>query len=456
MARSIRIYLLLPLCCILCGAVTFAQQIRITVAELKTTKATISELSGEKITLIDSVKEEAPGQFKFTLMLNQNHPGIYRLAFDQRNWVDFINDGEEVKLSTVAGSILDSLKVLSSENNLIYYTYVKLNKQYKTKSELLQLMLARYPKDDPFYDSARATAENLQKDYDYFVSSVSHANSSSFIGRYVKSSQLPVLDFDRPVEEQLAFLKSHALDSVDFSDDGLIYSDLFTSKAIEYLMYYRNPQLPKELLEKEFMVAVDTILSKAKVNQIVYQHVTEYLVDGFKKFGFEKCIGYILDNYVIKDDLCLGDKLGNTVQRMIDQKKKLAVGLVVPNFTLADTSGRMNSLQSVKAEKTLIVFYSTACPHCQEMMPKLAELYKTKNRGELAVVAVSLDSSRGEWVNFIRKNNLAWLNLNDPKGWDGSAASDYFIYATPTMVLVDKEKRVVGRPLTAEELMKQF
>lgn len=31
-----------------------------------------------------------------------------------------------------------------------------------------------------------------------------------------------------------------------------IFSDCFTNKTIEYLTYYRNPQLPKELLEKEF------------------------------------------------------------------------------------------------------------------------------------------------------------------------------------------------------------
>ena len=55
-----------------------------------------------------------------------------------------------------------------------------------------------------------------------------------------------------PFEEQITYLKSHALDNVNFYDDGLIYSDAFTNKTIEYLTYYRNPQLPLELLEKEF------------------------------------------------------------------------------------------------------------------------------------------------------------------------------------------------------------
>ena len=103
------------------------------------------------------------------------------------------------------------------------------------------------------------------------------------------------------------------MDNVNFYDTDLIYSDAFTNKTIEYLTYYRNPQLPLELLEKEFMAAVDTILNKVKVNSVVYQHMVEYLLDGFKKFGFDNVLNYIVENYVVKDDLCLRS---NTHQRL--------------------------------------------------------------------------------------------------------------------------------------------
>ena len=42
------------------------------------------------------------------------------------------------------------------------------------------------------------------------------------------------------------------------------------------------------------MKAVDTVLNKAKVNEIVYKHIVEYLLDGFKKFGFDNVINYIV------------------------------------------------------------------------------------------------------------------------------------------------------------------
>jgi peroxiredoxin len=230
-------------------------------------------------------------------------------------------------------------------------------------------------------------------------------------------------------------------------------SDLFTGKAIEYLMYYRNPQLPKELLAKEFNSAVDSILNRAKANQAVYKHITGYLIDGFKQFGFEECINYILENYVIKDDLCL-EGSGNTIQRMIDQRKRLAAGTLAPGIVLPDTSGAPVSLKEMKGEKTLVLFYSTACPHCQRMIPRISEIVRHEAEGRLAVLAVSLDESRADWLQFVAANKLSWRNVNDPAGWGGRAAADYCIYATPTMILLDREKRIIARPLTPEDLQK--
>jgi hypothetical protein len=67
-----------------------------------------------------------------------------------------------------------------------------------------------------------------------------------------------------------------------------------------------------------------------------------------------------------------------------------------------------------------------------------------------------MDPDRNEWLNFIRSNKLTWKNVIDPNGWGGTAASDYYIYATPTMFLIDKDKKIIATPLTIEELQKSF
>ncbi|OGU84861.1 MAG: hypothetical protein A2W11_12185 [Ignavibacteria bacterium RBG_16_35_7] len=286
-----------------------------------------------------------------------------------------------------------------------------------------------------------------------FVNVISQSNSASLISRYVRSSQLPVVDSEIPFDKQLTFLKSHALDNVNFYDADLIYTDAFTNKTIEHLNYYRNPQLPLELLEKEFNAAVDSILNKAKVNNIVYQHVVGYLLDGFKKFGFDNVLNYIVENYVIKDDLCLDQKLTAALDKRIEQSKKFKVGVIVPNIVIPDLSGLVIELYKIKSEKLLIVFYASWCQHCQTLLPQINEFYKSQKEKKFEVLAISIDTSKTDWLNFVKNNNLNnWINACDLEGWEGKATIDYFIYATPTMFLIDKEKKLIGMPKTIEEI----
>lgn len=430
------------------------QTINIKVNNLNKGKALLSYLKGENTIGIDSITENEKGEFRYVFAKNASHPGIYRLALGGSKWIDFICDNEDVSLSTDANSVTDSLRVINSESNDLYYNFIKLNKQYKTKTDLLQLIVAKYPKDDDFYNVTRNKLLRTQKEYLTFVNITAQKRPKSFAARYIKSMQLPAVDMNLPLDKQLIYLKLHSLDKMDFNDDDLIYSDAFTSKSIEYLSLFRNPQLPKEGLEREFMTAVDTILSKAKVNALVYQHVTEYLVDGFKKFGFDEVIDYIVDNYVIKDDICLDEKLQNSIQRRMDQSRHFKIGAVVPEIVMPDSTGREVDLQKIGGERTLIVFYASWCPHCQEMLPKLNEVYQLQGKGGMKVLAISIDTSRADWLGFVRRNKFNWINVSDLKGWYGKAAQDYYLYATPTMILIDGKGEVIAKPTNVEEVKK--
>lgn len=427
----------------------YSQNVTIKVSNLSELNAKLYSVSGEKLTFIDSF-ESVQNIFTFKL---KNENGLYRIAFDKTKFLNFVNDDEDIEIKTDVNFILDSLKIIKSESNKIYYKFLKLNKDYKTRSELLNVILTHYPKDDDYYSITNSKLESIQKEYDNFINIESQANPKSFIAGYIKSSQLPIIPQNISQQEQLSYLKKHALDNVNFDDARLIYSDMFTNKSIEYLTYFRNPQLPKDLLEQEFMKAVDTLLNKAKINQLVYQHITEYLIDGFKKFGFDNIIDYIIENYVIKDDLCLDEKLETALDRRIKQSKNLQIGDKVPNIILPEINGNEIDLSKIESKEVLLVFYASWCPHCQDLLPKIMELASKIDKDKLQVLAISLDTSKTDWLNFIQNNKLGnLLNVSDLKGWNGKSANDYFIYATPTMFLINSEKKIISKPLTFDEL----
>lgn len=430
------------------NCINYSQTIELDINNTNSKSASLFSLSGEKLTFVDSITTSKTGQFSFS---NENlQTGFYRFSFDNHKSITFLNDGNDIEITADAENISESLQAINSESNKLYYEFVKLNKDYKTKTELIQLILSRYPPNDDYYDLSKQKLNKLQYDYNQFVNITSQKEPESFIARYIKSSQLPVISTDLPLEEQLDYLKKHSLDNVDFNDDELINSDCFTNKSIEYLTYFRNPQLPLGLLEKEFQKAVDTLLTKASVNIFVYQHVADYLVDGFKKFGFDNVVDYIIENYVVKDDLCLDEQTENSLQNRINQSKLLTIGKIAPNIILPDETGNEINLEEIKADKLLLIFYASWCPHCKDLLPEIHKLYKEKNN--LEVVAISLDEKKEDWISFISENKLDWINLSDLKGWESKVGQDYYIYATPTMFMLDKEKNLIGKPTNISEL----
>jgi len=432
-----------------CLGANYAQPLKFQVKGINSSIAWLSSLSGETTNPVDSLSSKDKETFEYSFSGKNPHFGFYQLRFENNKILQFIYDGKPVFIKTTASAITDSIVVLASEGNKLYFDFLTRTKAYKTNSELLHLLLLRYPPDSKFYESAKTELETAQNEYREFVFHTAQENPKSFAARYIRSASL----YESGVtskEAELLDLKQHALDSVNFNDAGLIYSDLFTTKTIEYLTYYRNTNLPKDLLEKEFMKGIDSILNRAKVNLFVYRHIVEYLLEGFRKFGFENVVDYVISTYVVKDDLCLSENTSSTLSLRIDQTKKLPVGAVAPIFHSSDSNGKPFVLPKSHRGNTLLIFYASWCPHCKSLFPQLIQLQKN---GSFNVVAVSLDTSRKDWETFVASNNIKGENLCDLKGWDGEASHLYYIYATPTMFLLDAKNTILAKPTTYAELV---
>jgi thiol-disulfide isomerase/thioredoxin len=128
----------------------------------------------------------------------------------------------------------------------------------------------------------------------------------------------------------------------------------------------------------------------------------------------------------------------------------------VPDIVTSDSARTQFSLKDIQSERVLLIFYASWCTHCQNLIPKIYELYKNQQEKSTEVVAVSIDTSKTDLINFISSLELDWINIADLKGWNGEAAKDYFIYATPTMFLIDQDRKLIAKPTSINELEQWF
>ena len=120
---------------------------------------------------------------------------------------------------------------------------------------------------------------------------------------------------------------------------------------------------------------------------------------------------------------------------------------------MPDANDNTFKLAEINSEKTLLIFYASWCPHCQTLLPEIKTFYNNQTDKKLEVIAISLDDKKEDWKKFIIDNNLDWINVSDGLGWNGKASSDYSIYATPTMFLLDKEKKIIAKPINMVNLI---
>ena len=95
------------------------------------------------------------------------------------------------------------------------------------------------------------------------------------------------------------------------------------------------------------------------------------------------------------------------------------VGIKVPHIVMPDSTGKEIDLKDINSENTLILFYASWCPHCQRLLPNVNDFYIKQKEMKLKIFAISLDTNKSDWLNYIRKNNYNWINVSDLQGADG-------------------------------------
>ncbi len=127
-----------------------------------------------------------------------------------------------------------------------------------------------------------------------------------------------------------------------------------------------------------------------------------------------------------------------------------SVGQAGPDFVLADTEGNSVILSEMLKEKpALLVFWATWCPACREEAPHVQEFHE-KYKDKVYVIGINLRESKAVVTNFIEKNGLTYKMVIDA----GEIAREYGVMAIPTVILIDKDKKILyfGHSVSEAEL----
>jgi len=147
-------------------------------------------------------------------------------------------------------------------------------------------------------------------------------------------------------------------------------------------------------------------------------------------------------------------KLGKDFSKKFEIAASTAVGKKAFDFTQEDTLGHPVSLSSFKGKYVLVDFWASWCGPCRMANPGLVKVYNDYKSKTFTILGVSLDQEgqKDKWLAAIHKDNLAWTQVSDLKGWQNAAAKQYGIEAIPQNILVDPSGVIIAKNLDEETL----
>ncbi len=428
--------------------------IQVRVDSMPTKKAYLFDYVGMNRNMVDSAKAAADGSFSFTLPAKA-HPGLYRIVVGPEQFWDIIFNREQIRMRTSFSSIIDSLKVYESKENKLLNDYMHYFLEIQRKGDLLQRIAVLYPASDPFHQAVLNELKKVRNaDPEKITREIAEKNPDTYVSNFLKMELSPRVPAGIDPKDEMKYVLDHFWDEVNFKDTSQMYSPALVNKVRTFFTLYPRAY-PPATREAAMKQGLDKLMSAVSVNEVLSQFLLEDIAQWAERSDLDDFFTYLTENYLAQAS-CTDDSKKSGFKELVEAYQKTAPGKQVPEIVIPRDNGGALVMSEIPSRYVLIIFWASWCPHCNDMLPDLNRVYQEYSRKDLEVVAISVDTSKKDWQDAIKKYGLLWINWSELKGWDCSIAYDYGIRATPTMILVDRTRTVIAKPRNPETLKQKL
>ena len=404
---------------------------------------------GDRFRVVDSIDVRS-GFFYF--MCSEASPrGIYRIIYadrvdgirSQNRFVEFIFNREniEINVPSADGNVLPYFE--GSEENRVYSGFMEFELGYEERLMAVYRQLSTLPSGEYEQEAVEGEYNALQQERNHYMDSITGLYPDLYAVRIMNAFRSPLIPGEMGHLRRIDTLKQCFFNHAAIEDPALLNAPVYTFKLIDYLSLYKVDSLGKEEQEKEFIKAVDHIMVNVFGNEELRTFVVEFLLQGFEMLDMEQVQMHIADQYL--DVACKSDVEELILSRM-EGYKKMAPGETAPDIVLRDTEGTNHQLSDIPEDYVLVIFWASSCDHCRDMLPELQRWYLSEENFGVEVLSISIDTSLTDFERYMEQLDPQWITAHDPLGWYGKVSSDYHIYATPSLFLLDKERSIIARP----------
>lgn len=406
-------------------------------------------------------------------VFNGNKPlpqGIYIVASPTKTilFEMLISNDQHFSVATDTSSLDASLQFTGSADNEQFRQYIRFIGPIAEKAEALRLQKEAEKNATVQVKLQQQIDDQAKSINDYRLSMIAAAPESMLAVLFKSMQEVPLpknLQQPKTKADTLAqyhYGKAHYWDNFDFMDGRLVRTPIFENKLKTYLNQWIIPDADSIIAEMNWMLAL------GRNDPEMFRYLIGYFVDNYmypQIMGQDKVFLTVYERYIAGDKPKV-DWLNERQKKVITERAYMLManqlGGQANEMALVDTNNVVRKLHAIKESFTIVVFWDPHCGKCKEEIPRIDSLFKTawkKLSVQVYAVMVNEDAA-ADWAPFIRKNGKGWVHVHQTKVMREAEEKAnipnfrqlYDMRSTPTLFLLDKDKRIIAKNVTVTDV----
>lgn len=422
-------------------------------------------------------------------------PGMMAfLTKDNKGFFQFIFNDEDIVIEATLENAMQNAKVIKSEENKEFYSYLKQIATYKEQAKNIQMALSK-EKDEAKKKELEKQRDELNEKVRQFQLDFAEKNKEKLVGAFIKMSvdiKIPEKPEGAKDDWQYQYYINHYWDNCNLKMPGVQNSEILNAK----MEYYFGDKL---LLQPDSIIKyADKLVAKTIEGSQTFRYVVNFITSTYEKskiLGMDAVFVHMADKYYCPPNNSKAFWMSQEqLEKLCERKNKwapLIIGADAPYLKLPDsTEKNWISFYDIPADYKILYFWDPDCGHCKKSTPKLQTLYDKKfkkRKVEIYAIGKAQGEDFDKWKKYIRDNKLTFYNVgltktvfekatDDKSGGAGqfypqfleegvdsktllkrlnqsmNYTQTYDIFSTPRVFVLDKDNKIIAKSLSIAQL----
>ena len=448
--------------------------IQVQVEGLNNDTVYLAHYYGNKLYYADTTVTNAEGRLTF-LGRPYEQCGKHAIVIPGPKYFEFMAVTEDIVIETKASDPSKFVNVIESEENKVFYEFLSFIGERRAKAAPYEQTLGDSTATEAQIQEARKVLTDLGEEVGAEQQRILDVHADKLFAKYLNMVLEPTIP-DAPKntanaqELKYRWYLDHYWDRVDFDDPRLVHDGSF-HQILDTYWTRVLPQVPDTLLN-----SAGRLIAKAAGNDEMFKYITHYITfnsESSQVMCMDKIFVHMIDTYYATGQATwMNEEQMKKVLDRADELRDSQCGSSIPNIILPGLDQQTwISLYDVEAKYIAVLIWESTCGHCKKELPKYKELYKEWHPKGLEIYAIGNDFEPEPWQKFVEEQEYTdWINVSDNhliNAQDSASAliyggvttlkslnfrTTFDVFATPKVLLLDKNKTIIGKQIGAEQL----